>query len=52
MNEDSKKTSKKSSSAAVATVLLQSEFVKKGGRIISTDATAQSNSSWKKVTGR
>jgi acetyl-CoA/propionyl-CoA carboxylase len=51
MNEDSKKTSKKSSSAAVATVLLHSEFVKKGGRIISTDA-AKSNSNWKKAIGR
>ncbi len=51
MNEDSKKRSKKSSSAALATVLLHSQFAKKGGRIISTEA-AQANSSWKKVTGR
>jgi hypothetical protein len=30
---------------------LHSQFAKKGGRIISTEA-AQANSSWKKVTGR
>jgi acetyl-CoA/propionyl-CoA carboxylase len=51
MNEDAKEKSKKYSSAAIATVLLQSEFVKKGGRIIPTDV-AQSNLSWKKLTGR
>jgi acetyl-CoA/propionyl-CoA carboxylase len=51
MNEDAKERSKKNSSTAIATVLLQSEFVKKGGRIIHSDV-AQSNLSWKKVTGR
>jgi acetyl-CoA/propionyl-CoA carboxylase len=51
MNEDAKERSKKNSSAAVATVLLQSEFLKRGGRINPT-GTAQSNLSWKKVTGR
>jgi acetyl-CoA/propionyl-CoA carboxylase len=51
MNEDAKKRSKKNSSAAIATVLLQTEFVKKSGRIIPTDV-AQSNLSWKKMTGK
>ena len=51
MNEDAKERAKKYSSAALATVLLQSEFLKRGGRIIPSSA-AQSNSSWKKITGR
>jgi acetyl-CoA/propionyl-CoA carboxylase len=51
MNEDAKERSKKNSSAAIATVLLQTEFVKKSGRIIPTDV-AQSNLSWKKMTGK
>jgi acetyl-CoA/propionyl-CoA carboxylase len=51
MNKDAKMRSKESSSAAIATVLLQSEFIKRGQRTISTDAS-HTNSSWKKVIGR
>jgi acetyl-CoA/propionyl-CoA carboxylase len=48
MNEDAKEQSRKISSAAIAAILLQSEFVKKGrGGISSTNAKLQ-KSKWKK----
>src|SRR6188472_136312 len=48
MNEDAKEQSRKISSAAIAAILLQSEFIKKGrGGISSTSARLQ-ESKWKK----
>jgi acetyl-CoA/propionyl-CoA carboxylase len=51
MNEDAKERSKKYSYAAIAAVLLHSEFGKRMGRTVST-GTAQSDLRWKKITVR
>jgi acetyl-CoA/propionyl-CoA carboxylase len=51
MNEDAKKISEETFSAAIATALLESEFAKRGSRIISSGAT-MSHIKRKKVTER
>jgi hypothetical protein len=43
MNEDAKERAKEKASAAVASILLQSEFVKKGG----APAASRPQSKWK-----
>jgi hypothetical protein len=48
MNEDAKEQSKKISSAAIAAILLQSEFVKKGRGDISSASAGLQKSKWKK----
>lgn len=48
MNEDAKEQSKKISSAAIAAILLQSEFVKKGRGGISSASAGLQKSKWKK----
>ena len=51
MNEDAKERSKKYSCAAIAAVLLQSEFGKRSGRHVSVGG-ARSDLGWKTITGR
>src|ERR687891_460128 len=51
MNEDAKERSKKYSCAAIAAVLLQSEFGKRSGRRVSVGG-ARSDLGWRTITGR
>ena len=48
MNEDAKEQSRKISSAAIAAILLQSEFIKKGRAGISSTSARLQESKWKK----